>query len=410
MLFFIVAAAGLAGPVGGSQPEVSRRVETADIQLQSGSIEFTRLVDLASQRLGVRLTYEEQALKSKVTLRLPTALSDRELWDLTNRLLAEQGLVTARIGGAADPAYSIVRIASAAQLARAETYRAGDAQDPGAIQDPYPPSFIKLSITLSHLSVRDAAAAISPLLSKPGGSVAEEPATRTLTISDFRAHAEAAAAAALAMDVPSHEIEIAEYTCQNITPSQLLSLATQVMGKRDSLTGQSLGASPPPTTGTKPAGELVASPHTGNGPQTPRTGNHTLSHCAGALNPARRVHTLSVQRATMTADPPAPPATSRWCVHTCTRAPGVHVHARAHLHTVPCMCTCTDLHVNMHTHVPLFTPSDLGYSRVHARAITARCTRRGRGDCSSTRHGPRNLRGFPGGRSTTTSPRSGSAW
>lgn len=259
-LLFIVAAASFAGPAVASQPETAHRTESGEIQLQSGSIELARLVDLASQRLGVRLTYEEQTLKSTVTLRLPKALTDRELWDLTNRLLAEQGLVTARIGGVGDPAYSVVKIPSAAQLVRAEPYRVDAADDPERGEDIYPPSFRKLSITLSHVPVKDAAAAVSALLSKPGGSVSEEPATRALTISDLRAHAEAAAAAAVAIDVPLLTVVISEYVCRNITPAQLLPLATQIMSKRDSMTSPSTSSPASPSAGGRSTGELVASP------------------------------------------------------------------------------------------------------------------------------------------------------
>jgi type II secretory pathway component GspD/PulD (secretin) len=127
----------------------------------------------------------------------------------------------------------------------------------------FPPSFSKLSVQLQHASTRDAAAAIAPLLSKPGGSVVEEPGTRTLIISDLRLHAEAAAAAAVALDSPLQAVHITEYTCKHLSPSVLATLAMQIMSKRETPTaGLSSTATP---TGSSAAaartgGELLPSP------------------------------------------------------------------------------------------------------------------------------------------------------
>lgn len=255
--------------------------------MPSGQIELSRLVDLASQKLNVRVTYDESALRAKVTLRLPSGLSDAELWELTNRLLAEQGLVTARLGGRGDPALAVVKIASAAQLMQAERFevssgpltsalddqpsrvppRDGDpppARDPSTAIDPYPPSFRKLAVSLSHLSPKDAAAAVGPLLSKPGGSVVEEPASRTLIIADFRGFAESASRAALALDTPAHEVRLVEYPCSNLAAGALVTLATQVAAKREAVSS-GMGSGPATTTTGASAATRGGSPGSGGG-------------------------------------------------------------------------------------------------------------------------------------------------
>ena len=295
---FVAFVLVLVGPVIGAQQSRPRD----ELHLPSGPIDLARLVDLASQRLSLRITYDDAALKSKATLRLPTSLSDQELWDLTNRLLAEQGLVTARLGGGSDPAIAVVKMAIAAQLMQAEPFVANAAAAPNASDqsgrtinaadpginpadpstpaapvnnaDPavdnaesvppspasshYLPSFRKLAVRLTNISPKDAAAAISPHLSKPGGSVVDEPASRTLIIADFRPHAEAAAKAALALDAPTPEIRIIEYACRNIAAAQLVTLASQVAAKREALGGASSVASS--KDATKAAGELITSP------------------------------------------------------------------------------------------------------------------------------------------------------
>lgn len=62
----------------------------------TGQVELARLVDVSAQRLGVRISYDDQVLKGRVTLRQDGPISDAELWQLTSRLLAEQGYTTIR--------------------------------------------------------------------------------------------------------------------------------------------------------------------------------------------------------------------------------------------------------------------------------------------------------------------------
>ncbi len=265
------------------------RAQGLEVQLASGQVELARLVDVASLRLGVRLTYDEASLKSKVMLRLPNGLSDCELWELVNRLLAEQGLVTARLGGPDDPALAVVKAAVAAQLARAEEFEGsvelnaagstvsaapvpeGDlaplSASPAVRDEQFPPSFRKLTLRLRHISTKEAAGAIGPLLSKPAGSVVEEPATRTLIVADLRRHADAAARAALAIDVPSQEVRVVEHRCVHLGAAALAAAATQVAARRDAVAGIGTPSGSVTTSGPgggsttgRAGGELIAAP------------------------------------------------------------------------------------------------------------------------------------------------------
>ncbi|MBX3408179.1 MAG: hypothetical protein KF869_15610 [Phycisphaeraceae bacterium] len=118
-----------------------------------------------------------------------------------------------------------------------------------------PPSFRRLALVMNHIAPKDAAAAIAPLLSKPIGTTSDEPATRTLVISDLHAHAMAAAHAARVLDAPSQEVRIAEYLCTYVEPAQLMALGQQVISRRDGAMSQ-----PPASTGSKAVGELILSP------------------------------------------------------------------------------------------------------------------------------------------------------
>jgi hypothetical protein len=89
----------------------------------ASQIDLPRLVDLCSQRLGLRIDYDPALVKGQVTLRIPDALSDEELWALTNQLLAQRGFTTVRASGA--QTLSVIKAADAPQVARVESGRPG---------------------------------------------------------------------------------------------------------------------------------------------------------------------------------------------------------------------------------------------------------------------------------------------
>lgn len=138
------------------------------------------------------------------------------------------------------------------------------ARDPSTAIDPYPPSFLKLAVSLSHLSPKDAAAAVGPLLSKPGGSVIEEPASRTLIIADLRGFAESAARAALALDTPAHEVRLVEYSCSHLAAGALVTLATHVAAKREAVSS-GIGSGPASTPTGASAAARGGGPGSGGG-------------------------------------------------------------------------------------------------------------------------------------------------
>ena len=119
-----------------AQPPVRHGADTT----LAGQVDLARLVDLAADRLKLSVSYDPQALRSTVTIRAASSLTDDELWSLANQSLFFQGWTTVRApsgvaGGAdrsgsakgssapADTTFSIVKIADAAQSARIEPLR-----------------------------------------------------------------------------------------------------------------------------------------------------------------------------------------------------------------------------------------------------------------------------------------------
>ncbi len=112
----VVVAFGVGG-VGAAraQSPAVRVPPDAPTTTLAGQVELARLVDTAAQRLHVNMEYDAASLKGQVTLRLEGGLSDDELWQLVNRVLAARGFTTVRqaTSPGSPPSYSVVKLADA---------------------------------------------------------------------------------------------------------------------------------------------------------------------------------------------------------------------------------------------------------------------------------------------------------
>jgi hypothetical protein len=89
----------VAQVVVARQPDVAPPASPQAQLSLTEQIELPRLVDIAAQRLKVNIEYDASGLKGTVTLRLGAGVTDEELWELTNKLLAARGFTTVRQPG-----------------------------------------------------------------------------------------------------------------------------------------------------------------------------------------------------------------------------------------------------------------------------------------------------------------------
>lgn len=147
----------MSGPCAG-QP---------DGLIPSGRVELARLLDLASARTGVVVSYGDE-VRGTVTLRTTEPLGDGELWRVVNDALGVRGLTTVHVS--ADAALTVVPLRDAARLARLDGEAAGG--------DRWPPEegaragFARVATGVRHVRVARAAAALAPVLSEVGSAVA----------------------------------------------------------------------------------------------------------------------------------------------------------------------------------------------------------------------------------------------
>ncbi|MBY0260978.1 MAG: hypothetical protein K2Q20_01450, partial [Phycisphaerales bacterium] len=202
-------------------------------------LDLARLVDLSARRLGVAVSYDDAALKGRLTLRSPEgaagALSDAELWALTGRALAEQGLTTVRSGD--DRTLAVVKLAQASQAARLERLADLAATDAAS---PVRPGFRRVLVPLQRASTKDVSTALQLVLSKGAGSVAESEAAGMLVVADLTPALDMALELIARMDAEGGSAAVREVAARNVEAPRLATLAKQLAEKQKAAGGREL--------------------------------------------------------------------------------------------------------------------------------------------------------------------------
>ncbi len=219
--FLAIIAGSLACAGHASQPQSPILLPT--------QLDLPRLVDLSAQRLGLNIEYDAAAIRGEVALRLGTALTDDELWVLTNRALAARGFTTVR-----QPGTNIVSVVSLAAAPAAVTIASSDS--------PMDPGFNALVLRLKHRAPREVTEAIARVLSKPGGAVGAlgdpNAGGGLLLVSDLGPRLEEVRRLVELLDTPDEPPLVEELAVRNIPPLAMVALMTQVAAKREAVAGR----------------------------------------------------------------------------------------------------------------------------------------------------------------------------
>ena len=190
----------------------------------TGQTELARLLDLAAARRGITVHYPDDLARRKVLLRTTGALTDEQLWSLTNGLLQSQGLATVEIAGG--HGLSVVPIQQAPALART--------LEPG---EPSVAGFRAQAIDLAHASPAAVEAALRPLLTPQSGATRLVPGTRRLIIADHAARIADALRLAAALDGPHAQITTTRIDLRHTTADRAIPSAVEVRARHRQLTG-----------------------------------------------------------------------------------------------------------------------------------------------------------------------------
>ncbi len=214
----ICLAALVATPTSGQGPDEG-------LQRLAEQVDLARLVDLCTERLGLRVEYDPKDLKAAVvTLRLRDPVSDAELWAITNQLLASRGFAAVQMPGS--DLISITKAATAQSLARVEGREAEGMA-----------GYITLLYELEHREVKEILEAIRPLLSKPAGTIGGIGPTKLLLISDYKPRIDQAIDLIKRLDVPPPEANAETIPAEHVRAEQLASVVNAAAAAYTAVTG-----------------------------------------------------------------------------------------------------------------------------------------------------------------------------
>jgi type II secretory pathway component GspD/PulD (secretin) len=205
----------------------------------TNDVDLARLIDLCADQLKVAVEYDPKVLQgAKVTVRLAGALEHERLWDLTNQLLAGNGLTTIQPPGGDDAILRVVKLADAPAAARV------DRRPLTSIKAGY----ATIVVNVAHADPAAMVKALQPLLSKVGGQVAQLGAEPRLLVSDIKPRLEVILATVADIDVPAGEVTTEVIEARFRSASQIAALVTAAVTARNALAASPL------------AGKLAPSP------------------------------------------------------------------------------------------------------------------------------------------------------
>ncbi len=200
--------------------------------LPAGQIELARLVDLAADQLDLNITYDAGTLRGSVTLRLGEGVSDDELWQFVNHVLAARGFTTVRMPG--DEMLSVVKLSEAAGLSRVDADTAGDF--PGEMDAPQA-GYRTVVVRTEHRPVDALMRAARLVLSKSGGAITVVGDTKLLMISDLAPRIEQAVSLIEQLDQPDEQAIVETVSATARDAEDLVALVRDVAEKRKAVSG-----------------------------------------------------------------------------------------------------------------------------------------------------------------------------
>lgn len=186
------------------------------------------MVDLASERLGINVEYDAAKIKGTVTLRLGGGITDEELWQLTNRLLASRGFTTVRRAG--EDTISVVPLAEAIDAARIEPE--------GVSSDGRTPAGFRTQVVrVTHASTQSVVDSLQPLVGK-SGRITRVGQSDRLLVSATADQMDLVHRFLLELDAPGAATTIAEVRIEHLEAERLMALVEQVQASRELVSGR----------------------------------------------------------------------------------------------------------------------------------------------------------------------------
>jgi type II secretory pathway component GspD/PulD (secretin) len=198
------------------------------VSILNGDVELRALVDLAAERLDLNVEYDRSSLRGQVTFRLGEPLTDAELWNLTNRLLASRGFTTIRRAG--EKTLSVVAMGDAAELADIEEIgrAGGEQQPPVAVL----PGFRVVTLEVAFADPERVLTILETFRSEAGGNLTQVGTTDRIVIADLTPRVEQMLRVVSEIDELDATVAVERFRLQSISTASLIPKVTQLIAKR----------------------------------------------------------------------------------------------------------------------------------------------------------------------------------
>ncbi len=184
----------------------------------NGRVPLSRLVDLAAAQLGLSVSYDVQALRAEVTIRVDEGISGDELWRLVNEQLQAHNLTTIRSDDR--DTLAVAPLSEAKDRARIEL---GDAPQVEA-------GFQRVLLTPQSTGAEEIEGPLRKLISRAGSI--ERLDQRTLLVSDLTPRLRQIRVLLGRLDSASETSASRTLKLEHLAPERAIALVTQVAAKR----------------------------------------------------------------------------------------------------------------------------------------------------------------------------------
>lgn len=207
------------------------------------NLELKVLVEYVSDRLGVNILYDEQAINQRVTLKTPAQVPRESLMGLLESALKMKGLMLVE---GEQPGWR--RIVQANNLvAAAEPSATSATTQPATDAAANRPSRAVTQVfTLRYADAAKADTAVKPFLTQPGGNSMVLAEQRMLIVTDFASNMARIARLVELVDQPQRQVDVKFLAVRHLEAQQLAQQLTQLLAAKDKqrTTGAANAAAP----------------------------------------------------------------------------------------------------------------------------------------------------------------------
>jgi type II secretory pathway component GspD/PulD (secretin) len=213
-----------------SSPEQTAITAAAMVKLNfPEQVELKLLIDYVSQRLGVKILYDEQVANKKITIKAPQEIPAQSLMGLLESSLKMKGLA---LVDASTPGWKrIVATTDLSQIAKPQNGQPlGEMAATAAVTQAF---------ELKHIDPQQLSQIIKPFLTQPGANTINVPGQNVLIVTDYADNLVKLTQLIEAVDRAGPETVVQFYKAQNVEAATLAQQLTQALATRPALQGQS---------------------------------------------------------------------------------------------------------------------------------------------------------------------------